>query len=384
MADYTLSPQMSLILPTVGVEPGPTWAEDLNASLTILDGHNHSPGSGNPINPSGLSINSDLTFLDNNATNLRSARFQAQGAVLSLPSDLRCLYSVGADLYFNDGSGTQIRITQSGAVAGTPGSISNLVSPASASYVAGTSTFVWQSAANTPANMDAASYVFRNLVANSKGLTLAPPAAMAADFSITLPNLPVSTNIMTLSPSGAMGASLNVDGTSLQNASNQLSIKANGVAQSALALRATASGGSNPGAGGVGYSASITALTVTSTSYVDLGMSVTITTLGRPVRIQLFPSSNSSGSGYIGIAENGTNNARVSFKLVRSGTDVGVQALRFDQMPTNAVMFQPASSLAFIDIPAAGTYTYNLQGKADGASTGQLRLNEVWMVVYED
>lgn len=220
---------MNLIVPTVGTDPGPQWATDLNSSLNIIDIHNHAPGSGVPIPPSGISISSDLTFGGNSGTNFKSVRFTAQGSPLSSGADIGCLYESGVDLYYNDGSGNQIRITQSGGVAGTPGSIGGLTSPATATYVAGSQTFVWQSAAVTPANMDAAAYIFRNLVANSKGLTLSPPNAMAANYAITLPSLPASQKFLTLDAAGTMAATWATDGTSTQISSNALSVVTSGI-----------------------------------------------------------------------------------------------------------------------------------------------------------
>lgn len=199
----TNTPLMQLPLPGVGTESGPQYAVDVNNCLTIIDGHDHTPGSGTQITPNGLNISSDLAILNNNLTSIRSARFQAQPAVLSLPSDLGCLYEVGADLYYNDGVGNQIRITQSGGVAGTPGSIANLTPPASASYVAGNQTFVWQSNVNTPANLDAANVILRNLVASGSGLTLQAPT-LSADYTITLPNLPSSTLPVVMSNAGTL------------------------------------------------------------------------------------------------------------------------------------------------------------------------------------
>lgn len=203
-----ISPNMSLIIPTTGVTAGPEYANDVNSSLTILDAHTHSPGSGVQVTPSGLNINADLSMGSNNLTLARSVRFQTQASPLALVTDLGCLYESGVDLYYNDGSGNQIRITQSGGVVGSPGSISGLTSPASATYVSVDSTFVWQSAANTPANTDTASVILRNLVANSKGLTLSPPNAMAANYSLVLPSLPGSTSFLTLDSSGNISGSI--------------------------------------------------------------------------------------------------------------------------------------------------------------------------------
>lgn len=231
----TSSPNMLLPVPTVGVEAGPTWATDINNCLSIIDSHNHTPGYGVQITPDGLNINSDLTLGNNNLTNARSLRLTVQTTPLALPTDLACLYASGVDLYFNDNNGNQIRITQSGGVAGSPGSISNLTSPASASYVSGTQTFVWQSAASTPANLDAGYIILRNNTASSRGLTLYPPTAMGSNFSIILPSLPVQTNIMTLDASGNMAASFYPDNSTLEVSGSSLRVKASGITATQIA-----------------------------------------------------------------------------------------------------------------------------------------------------
>ena len=63
---------MSMPIPVVGVDPGPDYAENLNAALLILDTHDHSPGKGVAITPAGINITSDLPFGGFNATALRS------------------------------------------------------------------------------------------------------------------------------------------------------------------------------------------------------------------------------------------------------------------------------------------------------------------------
>lgn len=200
-----LSSNMNLPVPGVGTEAGPQYALDINNCLTIIDGHDHTPGSGVQLTPASLDINAELTINSNNLTDARSVRFAPQGAPLAEVTDLGCIYESGVDLYYNDGAGNQIRITQSGGIAGTPGSIANLVPPASASYVSANDTFVWQSDALTPANMDGASYILRNLTASSFGLTLSPPT-IASDYTITLPQLPLTTLPLSISASGAMAA----------------------------------------------------------------------------------------------------------------------------------------------------------------------------------
>lgn len=201
----TLTPNMSLPVPGVGTEQGPDYATDVNNCLTLIDAHDHSPGYGTPISPAGMLISSDLSFVGNNATNVKTVRFNPQSTAPASPSDLGCLFEVGADLYYTDGVGNVVRITQSGAIAGTPGSISNLVSPASASYSSAAKTFTWQSDALTPANMDFAAATFRNLTASSFGMTVQPPS-LSSDVTVTLPQIPGSTLPVSIDPSGVMSA----------------------------------------------------------------------------------------------------------------------------------------------------------------------------------
>ncbi len=229
----TISPNMNLVIPTVGGEPGPNYALDINSSLSVIDQHNHAFGNGVQITPSGLDINSDLAFNTQNATLLRSARFVPQSAALALPTDLGAIYVAGLDLYYNNTAGTAIRLTQNGSIVGTAGSISGLPSgTASASYASG--TFVWESATSTGANMDFASAILRNATASSHGLTLEPPSAMTADYTITLPSLPSATNIVTMDTSGNLNANLNVDNSSIIISSNQLTVGPGGITPAML------------------------------------------------------------------------------------------------------------------------------------------------------
>jgi hypothetical protein len=235
MANTNPSIYMSLPVPTVGVDNGPDWATNLNSCLTLIDAHDHTTGSGVPISSGAININADLPFQNFNITGVRSVRLQSQSAVLSLATDLGCLYEVTNDLYYNDGAGNQVRITQSGAVAGTPGSIANLVSPASASYVSGSTKFVFQSAANTSALLDAGSVIIRNATASSKGLTLSAPNAMAADYTLVLPPLPASQKIMTLDASGNITAPYTVDGSTISISTNIIGVVSGGIGTTQLA-----------------------------------------------------------------------------------------------------------------------------------------------------
>lgn len=203
----TLTPNMTLILPTVGLELAPTWAQDLNTSLSLVDQHNHTPGSGVPIPPAGLNINSDLDFQNTNILSPRSIRFNPQGSPISDPEDLNASYVAGVDLYYNDGNGNQIRLTQSGSIAAAAGNITNLVSPASVTYVSLSKTFVFQSDVNKPANLDGGSLTIREVATSANGITLSSPAALSAGYTLTLPSAPpASQSFVTLDNSGNISA----------------------------------------------------------------------------------------------------------------------------------------------------------------------------------
>lgn len=201
-----LTPNMSLPVPVVGVEPGPQFAEDVNNCFTLVDSHNHAPGSGVQIDPTGLDINADLTMQANNLIEIRSLRLAQQTEALELPTDLSCIYDVDGDMYFNDGLGNQIRLTQNGSIVGTAGSISGLVAPATASYVGANETFVWQSDVDTAANLDCRAVILRTDTPSSAGITVRPPASIASDYDVVLPALPGATALVAIDSSGNMTA----------------------------------------------------------------------------------------------------------------------------------------------------------------------------------
>lgn len=274
----SLSPNMNLPIPGVGTEAGPDYALDINAALTIIDQHTHTNGSGVQITSAAININAALTFANNFATNVAGVTLYAQSGA---PGN-NTIYESGTDLYFVDGSGNNVRITQSGGVAGSPGSISNLISPASAAYVSGSSKFVWSSVSSIAADMDMGSAIMRNISPNSTyALTLQPPAALAANYSITLPALPAATSFMTMTTGGVIGSTalLGVLTTANLSASanilgSQLSATAGIVggqisSSAALSIASLAASGAISAAGAI--ITNITAGNVSASTQIRLG-----------------------------------------------------------------------------------------------------------------
>lgn len=344
MANIILSPNMSLPVPVVGVDPGPDYATNVNNSLTIIDTHDHSAGKGLSITPSGINLNTDLPFLNNNAISLKSVRFTPQSSALVSPSDIGCLYEIGVDLYYNDGSGNTIRITQGGSIVGTSGSIANLVSPASVTFVSGIETYIFQADTNKPGNIDAGYFIFRNNTVGSFGLSLFPPNAMASDISMTLPALPAQTNLVTLDPSGNFAAVTNVDNTTIEIASNLLKVKNNSIGPTQLAplnyaISALSGNYIMPGS---------------STDYLITNQTVTITTNGRPVQLGIqFPSDGVSQTQFAV-----SNSGGVILKWKRNGTEIFSSAVL---APGGQYASVSNGSVSYVDFPpSAGTYTYTL------------------------
>lgn len=223
----TISPNMGLTISTINVDSGLTWEENLNSSLTLIDQHSHAPGYGVPITPTGLNINSDLSFSNNSGIDLKSIVFTPQLSFGTINS----VYSIGADLYYNDGNSNVIQLTSGGTVNATSSGISS--GSATASFVS--SVLVVNAAANTPANIQGGSLLLGNNVAASKFLTLSPPSSMAANYSITLPSLPAQTNIMTLDTSGNIAGVTNVDNSTIEISANNLQVKDLGITAAKIA-----------------------------------------------------------------------------------------------------------------------------------------------------
>lgn len=362
-----LSTSMALPIPQVGNEAGPQYATDVNSCLTIVDGHNHSPGYGVAVPPSGLNINSDLTFQGNNLTTARTLRLQPQTSALVGVDDLGALYELNNDLFYIDGVGNQVRITQSGAVAGTPGSIANLLPPASASYNNGTQTFIFQSAANTPANIDGGSFVFRDITANSFGITMSAPIALAADYQISLfTALPGAQSYVTIDASGNLSATQPVTGGIVT-----ANIANGAVTQPKLYTRTT---GTTATAGNIAISTGSGNFS-SQPNYGTLILSCTLTTTGRPVSLSLIPVASTSTDSNTS-AFSVTNSSTFIVALFRDTTQVSSTQYG----GTNAI--EAPGQFTAIDLPSAGTYTYTLQARI-ASSNGVINISNVALMAYE-
>lgn len=354
---------MNLVVPVVDVEIGPNWANDLNASLLTIDSHTHLPGSGVLITPAAMNINADLAFnISNNAISLRSVRFSPQVSPIGNATDIGCIYEAGVDLYYNDGSGNQIRITQSGSVAGSAGTITGLPSgTASAAYQSGSGTFQFQQSTSTGANLDVATLIVRYPgsypTPSGNYIAIEAPTSLASGYALTLPALPGQTNVMTLGSTGII-SSVTWD----QVGVNMTSVGAD-------AIQATTTRPVNGGTtGSISASSSSGSISsTTSTTYVNLiNQSAAIVTSGRPVMVNLQPDASGNVS-FIGI--NGLGSDICTLALFRDTSILlGQWQILFFTASGSFTLHIP-TNLIFIDIPSAGSHTYQWAVKVTSSAT---------------
>lgn len=108
MAD-TITPEMSLDVPSIGVSPGPQWASTINADLGLVDAHDHSEGKGAPVTPAGLNVNNTLSF---NGFSLIGLSDIGMSATTISRTWAPCTLLVsGGNAWFVDGNQNKIQLT---------------------------------------------------------------------------------------------------------------------------------------------------------------------------------------------------------------------------------------------------------------------------------
>jgi hypothetical protein len=122
---------LNITLPVVGSTIGPTYATRVTDALQALIDDIEAK-----ITPDEIDINDDLDMSSSGQfyglVNLDRAAFNAQVAVLAAGNPTT-VYTVGNELYFQDGAGNNVPITSGGSVAGAAGNITTTGTPAYAS-----------------------------------------------------------------------------------------------------------------------------------------------------------------------------------------------------------------------------------------------------------
>ncbi len=369
MATFT-TPLMNLVLPTVGSEPGPDWASDLNSAFEAVDAHDHTSGNGALIPSAGININSDLGFNGYNATLLRSARLSSQAASLSEATDKNCLSVVLGDLYYNNGSGTAIQLTSgSGLNAASIGGIGGdyATSTASVSYSDTTKVFSFTQSSGVTAKMSFGDIALYENAASANPITIKSPSSLASSYTLTLPPfLPgTGSGFLRVTSSGVMGALVEADSSTLEISGSSLRVKASGITANEIATSAVTPVKILAPVNSALISSGAT-FSGTSTSFADVtGASVTITGTGKPVMMFITSSSNSSHYTIEGASA-------TTFAWVKNGTIMSQFFCSSGDTPYNLLYMDTS--------PAAGTNTYKLQYKV---GSGTLFIYRAQIMVRE-
>jgi hypothetical protein len=360
---------MNLPVPVVGAELGPQYATDINTCMALISQHDHSAGEGNQITPSGLNINAALSLNSNPLWSAQYIQLAPQLAILpGVSPTLSSLYAVGSSLYYNDSIGNQVPIVVNGSVTGATGTITGLPSTppgAGVSYNSTSQTFTFISAASTPAALDSAYITIRDLSLNGFGVTLNAPSSLALDYDLTLPQVPGSTLPVTLDASGNFGTDQIQTAQIATGAVSSTQIALATIQGDNIAVQTIQS--TNIAPVNLVQSGTSGAYITSSTSPTQpTNLIVSITTTGKPVRVELAPDY-SGNAGYVSLLNaGGSPNFGIMFiQILRNGAAIyntTLNATYFDY-PDAPNYVYPNSMISFTDNTVtglAGTYVYQM------------------------
>lgn len=197
----TVDPNMGFTNPEVG-DAGTGYATNLRNSLTTIGAHDHTTGKGIKVPTAGINLNADLEFNVNDATEVRTARFDPT-VVTIVASDRRALYHVGGELFYIDDAGLATQITLDGSVKGPVGTITGMTGSATVVYSPATDTYAFTDDNGFPAGMDHGCIRIAREAAGGKGPVICSNPATAADFNFTFPAaLPADNRLLCVDAAG--------------------------------------------------------------------------------------------------------------------------------------------------------------------------------------
>lgn len=200
------TPNMLLTLPDVGETIGPTWAEELNAAIELIDSHSHSEDEGVQVTPAGLNINADLDFNSNDILAVNSIQLDDLDAAAALS---HAVYVKDGDLWYKNTGGVAVQVTNGTTIAGTQGSITGLGDGGSSAVFSDLNEdFSWYFSGTKLAAQnvgDIRLFPFDGSAAYTFAITLKSPTALASNYSLTLPaTAPAQNGVWSVSTAGAI------------------------------------------------------------------------------------------------------------------------------------------------------------------------------------
>ena len=366
----TISTYMGFPVSTIGTDSGLSWETNLNAALSVIDSHNHSPGQGQQINPSGLNINSDLPFGGNNATLLRAVRFSAQpSAIPNSGADVGEIYVAGNELYYNDVTGGhQVQITSGGTVNATSSGISSGTATAAFS----TGVLLVKSSSTSYANVALQSVLLSNAGNLTNQLTLQAPT-LSSSYPITLPALPGATSFLAIDASGNITAFAAVAGGLTASMIANQTITATQIANATITTTQIAAGTltpanmatptSNIGVTGLSYSNSTTSFTNIA------GSGVVSTLVSRPIFFSFVPGAPLGTNIPIVMTDAGSGST-VSFQIIETTNNIIYNEWSFHLSASQSLSVMISSFNTFARAPTTSNlpFSFAFQAKVSGAA----------------
>lgn len=148
MPNTFTTPNMSMVLPVVQGEVGPAWAQELNTAIgDVIDAHDHTSGNGVQVPVAGLNIDDNLEFNEKRIQNASGYHLAMADPAPTIGTAEGRLFRDGDELYFQDGAGNNVQLTQGGAIVPNGTGAANgfygdyAASTAHASYYAGTASY---------------------------------------------------------------------------------------------------------------------------------------------------------------------------------------------------------------------------------------------------
>ena len=207
MTTTTTTPLMGMVLPVPSVEVGPAWATEIIAAFNKIDSHTHSVGSGSSVTLSGINVTQNLDMLQYAIVNASYYKGLNNASPIA-GTTTTCLYVSGGELYYNDASGNQVKLTSAGGInLSSIGAIGGdySTSTASVAYSTAATTFTFTSATGIYSKINTGDLKIFERVASANYVELKTSTGLGASYTVTLPTAVPATSLpLIMSAAGAL------------------------------------------------------------------------------------------------------------------------------------------------------------------------------------